>query len=248
MSNNLNQWISVGTLDDGGANPCVDYGDLNHGQAPPWGSDATAASSKLRLLCCDEAAPFPKSKGVELASADEAFLPEEAAASPVSPVDPVGAPSFNGHSTAVERAQDAKLAEAVAVPPSSTESNSSKASAQATAPIDITVASVTSAGQSITMPSASGKSEFQSPASSKGQSIATASAQLHSGLGSYTSHPELHSEESINAMIKSLNPWWYSQESGWSGGSYHDAIDFCQRKHQELCPYAACEPFNAACS
>merc|ERR1711906_47074 len=33
--------------------PCVDYGDLNHGQAPLWGLDATAASSKLRLLCCD---------------------------------------------------------------------------------------------------------------------------------------------------------------------------------------------------
>jgi len=53
VSNNFNQWISVGTPDDGGPTPCVDYGDLNHGQAPLWGLDATAASSKLRLLCCD---------------------------------------------------------------------------------------------------------------------------------------------------------------------------------------------------
>ena len=186
VSNNFNQWISVGTPDDAGPTPCVDYGDLNHWQAPSWGLDASAASSKLRLLCCDEAASFPKAKVVAWVSTDEASLPEEATAGPVSPVATAGAPSFKSQSIAVESAQDAELAEAR-------------------------------------------KSEF------------------HSGLGSYTSHPELHSEESINAMIKILNPWWYNQESGWSGGSYHDAIDFCLGKHQELCPYAACESLKFVC-
>lgn len=51
--------------------------------------------------------------------------------------------------------------------------------------------------------------------------------------------------EDIDGMKQMLNPLWYDSESGWTGGTYHDAIDFCELKHQRLCPYGACECMNS---
>ena len=80
--------------------------------------------------------------------------------------------------------------------PTSDGQSISVARAQDAVPAERTDVS-TSSKQSNIVANASGKSESHSGLST------------HSGLRSYTNHPELHSEdleESINAMIKVLNP------------------------------------------
>jgi uncharacterized protein (DUF427 family) len=45
--------------------------------------------------------------------------------------------------------------------------------------------------------------------------------------------------EFVKAAKEIWNPQWFTTEEGWSGGSYADAISFCQLhlKDGELCPY-----------
>ena len=42
------------------------------------------------------------------------------------------------------------------------------------------------------------------------------------------------------AVIAAFQPIWFSSSHGWSGGSYEDAINFCESyNHMVLCPFAA---------
>ena len=50
---------------------------------------------------------------------------------------------------------------------------------------------------------------------------------------------DLKKEQDIS---RGMNPIWLDDKHGWNGGSYNDAVEFCQGVGgKRLCPYAACE-------
>ena len=50
---------------------------------------------------------------------------------------------------------------------------------------------------------------------------------------------DLKKEQDIS---RGMNPIWLDDKHGWNGGSYDDAVEFCQGVGgKRLCPYAACE-------
>jgi len=55
------------------------------------------------------------------------------------------------------------------------------------------------------------------------------------GAGNSSPHT---SSDTLSSLKKTLKPVWWSAETGWSGGSHDDAINFCKTKDKELCPYA----------
>lgn len=70
--------------------------------------------------------------------------------------------------------------------------------------------------------------------SSDVQSGATSSTAGSSHAGAGNSSPP---SDTLSAMMKFLNPIWYSADVGsWPGGSYDDAVKFCIEKGHSLCP------------
>ncbi|KAL7541884.1 hypothetical protein ACHAXR_011331 [Thalassiosira sp. AJA248-18] len=62
----------------------------------------------------------------------------------------------------------------------------------------------------------------------------------HTGAGNSSPHAGEHKyDDPISAMKKTLNPLWFSTEEEWRGGSHTDALQFCDARQKELCPYAA---------
>jgi len=51
---------------------------------------------------------------------------------------------------------------------------------------------------------------------------------------------DLNMQKREKMVISAFQPIWFSSAHGWSGGSYEDAILFCESyNHMVLCPYAA---------
>jgi len=62
------------------------------------------------------------------------------------------------------------------------------------------------------------------------------------GAGNSSPHT---TSDAISSLKKTLKPVWWNAETGWSGGSHDDAINFCKTKDKELCPYAAYCPLGS---
>jgi len=74
------------------------------------------------------------------------------------------------------------------------------------------------------------------------QSLATGNEAgvPHTGAGNSSPHPgEQHTDESIAALKRALDPVWFDFVLGWNGGTHDEALEFCDSLDRELCPYGA---------